>query len=162
MFNLLAKFASKLAPAYLGISLTTGILLTVNSVAAQEIFEDVTLTPSPSPNTVRVRGISGGKISARQVTGKAATDTGPCVGFIDQEPDHTMTLTAFFNFLNVEVQSGKDTTLVIQGPGGSWCNDDATGKNPGIAGQWLEGEYSIWVGSYEQNEYHPYVIFISQ
>lgn len=60
------------------------------------------------------------------------------------------------------MQSPKDTTIIVRGPGGIWCNDDFKGKNPGIAGQWLPGTYSIWVGSYDQTKYHPYVLRITE
>lgn len=73
-----------------------------------------------------------------------------------------MELTQFFNYLSLQVQSTEDTTLIIRGPGGTWCNDDSAGKNPGIAGQWLSGSYEVWVGSYQRNTYHPYVIRISE
>jgi hypothetical protein len=59
------------------------------------------------------------------------------------------------------VESPQDTTILISGPGGTWCNDDFEGKNPGIAGQWLAGTYKVWVGSYDKNNYHPYIIRIS-
>ncbi|NJK28104.1 MAG: hypothetical protein HC925_05815, partial [Coleofasciculaceae cyanobacterium SM2_3_26] len=64
----------------------------------------------------------------------------------------------FFTYLSLEVESSEDTTLVIQGPGGTWCNDDYRNMNPGIAGQWLAGEYRVWVGSYKRGEYYPYAI----
>jgi hypothetical protein len=51
---------------------------------------------------------------------------------------------------------------VVRGPGGTWCNDDYTNMNPGIAGQWLSGTYQIWVGSYQEDQYYPYVIRISE
>lgn len=122
------------------------------------IFENVTLSPAFAPDPASVRGISGGPQSANEVAGRSDTITGPCNGFIDQQPDHRMVLTQFFNYLKLQIQSTDDTTLVIRGPGGIWCNDDYSGKNPGIAGQWLSGTYDIWVGSYNQEGYYPYVM----
>lgn len=125
------------------------------------IFENVTLSPSfAAPATVR--GISGGAIPASELLGRSETETGACTGFIDQQPDHRMTLTQFFNFLSLEIQSTDDTSLVIRGPGGTWCNDDFSGKNPGMAGQWLSGTYEIWIGSPRQDAYFPYVIRFSE
>ncbi|XPM55682.2 MAG: hypothetical protein EDM05_049945 [Leptolyngbya sp. IPPAS B-1204] len=122
------------------------------------IFENVTLAPGFSPDPTTVRGISGGPQAASEIAGRAETVTGPCNGFVDTQPDHTLTLTQFFNYLRLQVQSSEDTTLVIRGPGGTWCNDDYSGKNPGLAGQWLSGTYEIWVGSYDETGFHPYVI----
>jgi hypothetical protein len=84
------------------------------------------------------------------------------VGYVDQQPDHTIVLTEFFDYLRLEVQSPENTTLVVRGPGGVWCNDTYNGQNPGIAGQWFSGTYQVWVGSGTPDTYHPYVIRISQ
>ncbi|MCU0569410.1 MAG: hypothetical protein MUF49_22890 [Oculatellaceae cyanobacterium Prado106] len=126
------------------------------------IFENVTLQPNFSPDPTTLRGISGGTSTASAIADRTETATGACTGFVDGEPDHTLVLTEFFSFLSLQVQSSEDTTLVIRGPGGAWCNDDYSGKNPGIAGQWLSGTYQIWVGSYQQNEFSPYVIQVTE
>ena len=125
------------------------------------IFENVTLSPEFLPDPTTVRGISGGPRPAPELTERADTATGPCSGYIDEQPDHTIVLTEFFNYLSLQVESADDTTIVVRGPGGTWCNDDYEGVNPGIAGQWLSGSYQVWVGSYETNQYSPYVIRIS-
>lgn len=126
------------------------------------IFENVTLSPDFTPDPMTVRGISGGPLSASNLAGQTETTTGPCNGFVDEQPDHTMELTEYFSYLSLEVQSPEDTTMVVRGPGGIWCNDDYSGKDPGIAGQWLSGTYEIWIGSYAQDTYHPYVVRISR
>lgn len=129
---------------------------------ATPIFENVTIRPRFSPDPMVIRGISGGSIPADRIAGRVETPTGPCVGFTDREPDHTLELKAFFNYLSLQVQSPEDTTLIIKGPGGTWCNDESAGKNPGIAGQWQRGKYRVWVGSYRANEYHPYLMRITE
>lgn len=129
---------------------------------AQKIFENVTISPKFSPDPMIIRGISGGSVPASQVAERAETPTGPCVGFVDEPPDHTIVLTAFFDYLSLIVESPQDTTIVISGPGGTWCNDDFQGKNPGIAGQWLPGTYRVWVGSYDKNNYNPYIIRMTE
>ncbi|NJR59790.1 MAG: hypothetical protein HC769_13660 [Cyanobacteria bacterium CRU_2_1] len=132
------------------------------SASPLTIFENVTLDPGFTPDPTTVRGISGGSLTAGDIAGRAETATGPCNGFVDEQPDHTIVLNEFFNYLSLQVQSPEDTTLVIRGPGGTWCNDDYADQNPGIAGQWLSGTYQIWIGSYEPETYHPYVIRISE
>jgi hypothetical protein len=135
------------------------------SVASPQIFESTTIRPNFQPDPQRLRGVSGGSVPASDhaVADRSESSTGPCLGYVDTQPDHTLTLTAFFEYLQVAVTSQADTTLIVRGPGGSWCNDDAgEGKNPAIAGQWQSGRYSIWVGSYEKDEYHPYVLQITQ
>ncbi len=126
------------------------------------IFENAVLSLGFVPDPAVLRGISGGEQPAREVADRVETPTGPCTGFVDRQPDHLLTLTEFFDYLDVQVYSPEDTTLVVRGPGGTWCNDDIVERNPGIAGQWLPGRYEIWVGSYEQHAYHPYIIRLSQ
>lgn len=126
------------------------------------IFENVKLGPKFSPDPTRIQGISGGSVAATDIAKRSETITGPCSGYMDSKPDHTLSLTGFFNYLSLEVESPEDTTMVIQGPGGTWCNDDYQGKNPGIAGQWLAGTYRIWIGSYKPGSYHPYRIKLSE
>lgn len=128
----------------------------------QLIFDNVTIGPKFSPNPMKIRGVSGGSVAASQVADLATTPTGRCLGFVDQQPDHTVVLTTFFSHLSIQVESPKDTTIVIRGPGGSWCNDDFEGKNPGITGDWLAGTYQIWVGSYKKNDYQPYILNIKE
>lgn len=126
------------------------------------IFENLTLSPNFTPDPTTIRGISGGDRAASEIAGRSSTATGPCNGSVDTQPDHTIVLTQFFSYLSLQVQSNEDTTLVIRGPGGTWCNDDYDGKNPGIAGQWLSGTYQVWVGSFGQSTFSPYVIRLSE
>lgn len=128
------------------------------------IFENPTISPGFAPDPLKVKGIGGGGIPANEIAGTPGTSNGLCVGFVDEEPDHTLTLNDFFDYLSLRVRSDGDTTLVIKGPGGVWCNDDydASDKNAGIAGQWKKGTYQIWVGSYRKDKYPAYVIELSQ
>jgi hypothetical protein len=141
----------------------SGLISTVaQPVSIQgSIFENVTLSSNFSPDPTTVRGISGGPLLASDISGRQDTATGSCIGYIDEQPDHRMVLTEPFNFLSLQIQSPENTTLVVRGPGGSWCNDDYVDMNPALAGQWLSGTYEIWVGSYNRNAYHPYIIRIS-
>lgn len=127
----------------------------------QQMAQKLTISPKFSPDPIRLQGLSGGSVPMRVIAGRTDTSTGPCVGFADTKPDHTLELSSFFNYLSLQLNSSADTTLVIQGPGGIWCNDDVFGKNPGIAGQWLPGTYKIWVGSYEKTKYLPYTLQIT-
>jgi hypothetical protein len=137
------------------------ILTQAQPAQSQMIFENVTIQPKFQPDPKIIRGISGGLIEANQVADRKETPTGSCVGFVDKLPDHTINLTGFFEYLSLQVESPQDTTLVVRGPGGTWCNDDFKGKNPAIAGQWQPGRYQVWVGSYAKDNYYPYIIKMS-
>lgn len=133
-----------------------------NAQQTPPIFGDVTIGKNFSPDPFTVRGMSGGSIPGNQVSKRPDTPTGPCTGFVDEAPDHKLELTSKFDYLKVQVQSPEDTTIIIKGPGGIWCNDELDGKNPGIAGEWLPGTYQIWVGSYVQGKYLPYTLQITE
>lgn len=133
-----------------------------NQFPGPPIFENAVLSLGFAPDPTVLRGISGGELPAREIAGQAETPTGACAGFVDRQPDHILTLTEFFDYLDLQVYSPEDTTLVVNGPGGTWCNDDIVQRNPGIAGQWLPGRYQVWIGSYRQHAYHPYILRLSQ
>ncbi|PMB39932.1 hypothetical protein CEN41_20585 [Fischerella thermalis CCMEE 5330] len=126
------------------------------------IFGDVSINPKFLPDPFEVRGMSGGSLPGNQVVRKSETSTGACTGFVDQKPDHRLQLGKKFDYLKLQVDSPEDTTLIITGPGGTWCNDDFDGKNPGIVGEWLPGTYQIWVGSYKKEEYFPYTLKVTE
>lgn len=149
----------------LPVAMLASLLGTVPVVAQSQstpIFGSVAINPGFSPDPLAVQGKAGGNTSARLLAGQPETPTGPCAGFADTTPNHTLVLGKNFSYLSLEVDSEEDTALVIQGPGGSWCNDDFRGKNPNIAGQWLAGTYKIWVTSYRRNTSSSYTLKISQ
>ncbi len=133
-----------------------------NAQEVSPIFGDVTINQQFSPDPWVLKGMSGGSESSNQIAGRSETATGPCTGFVDETPDHTLALTSKFDYLKLQVESPQDTTIMIKGPGGTWCNDDFDGKNPGIVGEWLPGNYQIWVGSYEKGKYFPYILKITE
>jgi hypothetical protein len=139
---------------------------TISSVAQAEspppIFGDVTIGRKFTPDPLTVRGMSGGSVPVNNIAGRNETATGPCTGFADEKPDHNLHLTSKFDYLRLQVQSPEDTTLVISGPGGVWCNDDFEGKNAGIVGEWLAGTYKVWIGSYRKDKYLPYTLQITE
>ncbi|MDZ8224744.1 MULTISPECIES: hypothetical protein [unclassified Nostoc] len=142
--------------------ITSTVNAAVDAEETPTIFGDVTISPQFSPDPLTVRGMSGGSISGSQVGARSETATGPCTGFVDETPDHTLVLTSKFDYLKLQVQSPEDTTIIIKGPGGTWCNDDFDGKNAGMIGEWLPGNYEVWVGSYEKDKYLPYTLQITE
>ncbi|MBD2291968.1 hypothetical protein H6G06_00360 [Anabaena sphaerica FACHB-251] len=154
--------AIKLSLMIVTMGITTLIHPIVDAQETPPIFGDITIGRQFSPDPLTVRGMSGGSIPGKQVNGGSETPTGPCNGFVDEAPDHTLKLTSKFDYLKLQVESPADTTIMIKGPGGTWCNDDFDGKNPGIVGEWLQGIYQIWVGSYEKGKYLPYTLKITE
>lgn len=141
--------------------ISTIVSLSVTSTAlAQEIGKNITLDGQINPNPMLIGGMSGGTIQASEVVNTKETSTGLCEGLVNQQPNHLLVLKTFFEFLKIEVASSTDTTILVQGPGGVWCNDDYNNENPALEGQWQAGQYKIWVGSYEETP-HSYNIKIT-
>jgi hypothetical protein len=152
----------------LTIALATFALGTSGAVAAQDIFGDpnsgsITLEAGfpNDPRTIEV--IAGGTINADEAIGN-------CAGYISDDPDVRLTFTADDDAnalpLFISARADGDTTLVINAPDGSWyCNDDgqSDGFNPSVVfGPAQTGDYEIWVGSFDQGEFHEAQLDISE
>lgn len=98
---------------------------------------------SGDPRTVRIT--SGGSVQASQVASG-------CAGYVAYAPDYQVTYNAGSLPLIFSVDSGSDTTLMINGPDGQWYCDDDGGNgalNPQIRfNNPRTGVYDVWVGSY--------------
>jgi hypothetical protein len=136
--------------------------LSLPAQAQNSAFTSATIKPKFAPDPMVLEGVSGGGKPAKDVAGTAETPTGACLGFVDSQPSHTLELKAFFNYLSIVADSSVDTTIVVAGPGGTWCNDDYQNKNAGVSGQWLPGSYNVWVGDYSKDRAAPYKLKISE
>ena len=125
------------------------VTATATPTLAQELVRNITLNDQINPNPMMIDGISSGRIDAIEVVKTKETSTGPCNGLVERQPNHILVLNSFFEFLKIEVESATDTTILVQGPGGVWCNDDYNNANPALEGEWQQGKYKLWVGSYE-------------
>jgi hypothetical protein len=91
----------------------------------------------PDPHTVQMT--AGGTINASTISSE-------CRGMIADAPDVRLNFTG--GRISIGARSGEDTTIVVNGPDGSWyCNDDFDGFDPRvtISGS---GQYDVWVGTY--------------
>lgn len=97
----------------------------------------------PDPRVISLQ--SGGSIPASNVSSS-------CSGFIAGAPDVRLNYRAGEYPLILSVASSSDTTLVVNGPDGSWyCDDDGgvNGLNPSLRfNSPRSGQYDIWVGTY--------------
>jgi len=102
---------------------------------------------SPRFHGNTISGQSGGKINSRGC------------GFISNKPTQVIEVTERINYLRIAVtaRSGQPT-LLIKGPNGNLC---AINSNPEIAGVWVPGKYSIYVGD-RSNSRHNFTLSISQ
>ena len=98
-------------------------------------------TPDPAVTALQ----SGGNINAERLGGG-------CRGYISASPDKRLVYTSGNYPLIISVDSGADTTLVVNAPDGRWyCDDDGgvNGLNPALRfDRPQSGRYEIWVGTY--------------
>ena len=97
-------------------------------------------------------GTSGGIISAR--------DRWPgCTGHVPELPSLTLDVRVAGSYA-MAVRSEGDTTLVVVGPGGPFCNDDFHGSNPLLTETLSVGQYQVYVGSYSRMLSHPFEFLV--
>ncbi|MEM1279606.1 MAG: hypothetical protein AAGG53_06160 [Cyanobacteria bacterium P01_H01_bin.152] len=122
----------------------------------------VTLAAGFAPNPTELVGTGGGDRPAAEVVNTANSPTGQCLGYISTAPHEEVVLETHFSNLEMRVESALDTTLVISGPGGVWCNDDNGSQNPAIVGAWLPGKYRVWVGAYRAEQIPDYILYVQE
>ena len=141
----------------LGITIIFNSFVSSTEAQTNNIFVNSSLANEP----LVIKGNSGGSIIAKEISQTENTATGYCDGYVRYQPNHVIKLESFFNSLRLEVESSADTTILVKGPGGVWCNDDAGSANPIIEGQWQPGIYQVWIGSYQANSNDKYQIKIT-
>ena len=111
----------------------------------------------PDPQVVNLQ--SGGSRNAQGLSSS-------CRGFIADAPDVRVNYQAGGYQLMISADSSADTTLVVNGPDGSWyCDDDGgnNGLNPLIRfNSPQSGQYDIWVGTYGNASLQPAQLYISE
>jgi len=128
-------------------ALATAGIAAAQNYGLQPAYGTVNLTAGFTPDPYVVNVASGGRNDASQ------TVSSSCRGFIAEAPDVRLNYRAGSSLpLIISVNSSADTTLVVNGPDGSWyCDDDGgvNGLNPAL--RWnspASGQYDIWVGTY--------------
>ena len=112
---------------------------------------------TPDPQVIALQ--SGGRIPASNLSSS-------CSGYIAGAPDVRLHYQAGGYPLILSVASSSDTTLVVNGPDGSWyCDDDGgvNGLNPSLRfGAPRSGQYDIWVGTYGGDDLRAARLHISE
>lgn len=130
------------------VSFTPGGGTTGPDISADPIFETVRLSAGFAEDPYIVSLTSGGSNDASAVGSE-------CRGYISSRPDVRLHYESGDTLpLILSVNSGSDTTLVVNAPDGNWyCDDDGgDGLNPSLQFDTpLAGRYEIWVGSYGDN-----------
>ena len=144
------------------------VAVTVAATALPALGQNYSLNPTygtltlaagfqPDPQVVNLQ--AGGNIDASRISSS-------CRGFITDAPDVRVNYTAGEYQLMISADSTADTTLVVNGPDGSWyCDDDSgnEGLNPLVRfNNPASGQYDIWVGTYSSGSLPPAQLYISE
>ena len=113
---------------------------------------------TPDPQVVSLR--AGGDIDSQTLSSS-------CRGYITRQPDVRLHYSAGSMLpLIISVAASSDTTLVVNGPDGSWyCDDDGgvNGLNPAVSfNSPQSGRYEIWVGTYQAGYSQPAQLHVSE
>jgi len=132
------------ATAFIGVAILASAAL-AQDYRLNPIYQNISLSGGFTPDPYVINLQSGGVNNTAQTLG------GSCRGYVATAPDVRLNFRAGSLPLIISVNSGSDTTLVINGPDGRWyCNDDGgNGLNPSV--RWnspMSGQYDIWVGTY--------------
>jgi len=111
---------------------------------------------TPDPYIINLQ--AGGNISARNISSS-------CAGFIADAPDVRLQFSAGGLPLILSTNASADTTLVVNGPDGSWYCDDDGGQGFNASLRFTNpqsGQYYIWVGTYSSGSLQPASLHISE
>ena len=142
-------------------AIATAGIATAQDFNAQPNYGTINLNTGFTPDPQVINLQSGGNIDASQAVSSS------CRGYITNAPDVRLNFQGGSNLpLILSVNSGADTTLVVNAPDGTWyCSDDegVNGMNPMVRfNRPLSGRYEIWVGTYGSASLAPAQLHISE
>lgn len=140
-------------------------ILTVPALAKPSNFGSVSVAPGFKPAAKNMTGYAKGAVALHKVVGDRDRNNNRCMGYGSPEPDHILVLNGNFSRLKLQVKSGKDTTLLLKGPGNQlFCADDtAKGQDAGLTAQKLKaGKYRVWVGTSEPGQRYRYTLSVAE
>ncbi len=140
---------------------TLATLVALPVLATGGNFPGLTLSGSV-PSGTSVAGRTAGSFALGNI---ARSDRAglPCVGFADADPDHIIVLETAMPSLTLRVDSGRDTTLLVQGPDTATvrCGQDISRSNLDAEvsdRNWPAGTYRVWVGAHGQGQRFSYTL----
>ncbi|MFC4728407.1 hypothetical protein [Coralloluteibacterium thermophilus] len=109
------------------------------STPALADYENFTIGAGFTPDPMTGSGQTGGNSDAARFGSR-------CTGRIDTSPDHTIRVTSTVD-VRIRTESTTDSTLVVVGPAGVFCDDDGAGAlDAQVDARLTPGDYQVYVG----------------
>ncbi len=146
-----------LVTAALAATALTG-LASAQNFSLNPAYGTVNLSAGFTPDPYIVNLQAGGSNPAGNISSQ-------CAGFIADAPDVRLNYTAGSWPLIISTNSQADTTLVINGPDGSWYCDDDGGQGFNASLRFSNprsGQYDIWVGTFSPGSLPSAQLHISE
>ncbi len=123
-----------------------------------------TLSLAPGKAAKNVKGYAKGAVALHKIVGDRDRNNNRCMGYGSPSPDHLLVLQKNFSRLQFQVNSGKDTTLLLKGPDNKlYCVDDSSkGKDAGFVAKNLKaGSYKVWIGTFDLGDNYRYTLSVT-
>ncbi|MGD1906294.1 MAG: hypothetical protein ACFB0C_09910 [Leptolyngbyaceae cyanobacterium] len=121
------------------------------------------IAPALAAQIASFSGTTVGTYALSNIAGSGQNGT-PCVGYGDQDPDHSFNLSEGTN-ATITVDSDGDTTLLVRNrsTGTVYCGQDISRGNldDSITANLESGNYDVWVGSHSQGQRIGYGLSVS-
>ena len=150
----------------LGIAFSSALLTQPfsQSVVAQVLVPAGSAAATLTERGIRFEGTTGGEFNLTRLARRDRRRR-LCLGYGNAEPSHVLILAEDVARLSLSVESeGDDTTLLVEGPRGIDCDDNAgrNNRDAAVRGRdWPAGTYRIWVGSFDQGDRIDYKLLVS-
>ncbi len=143
-----------------GLAIASLALGAIASAAIAQTATYGTLALETGFGKVQASGSTGGTMDLPRIVNRDR-DGQRCLGYSRdyQVPDHLITIAPGTGPITLQVESGKDSTLLVRGPNQSTvrCGDDTeTSKDASISGSFEAGTYEVWVGSLQPGDRFRY------
>lgn len=135
---------------------TTGL-----SYSMSPNFGEISLSGGAFSDPYSTAAVSGGSVDAGAFQDIVLPEG--CYGFVTRAPDYRLVWSGNGPFY-IRFQGDGDTTLMVNDPGNRWyCNDDAFELQPMVHfSNPSNGQYDIWIGSYNAEDRVSGRLYISQ
>ncbi len=121
-------------------------------------YGELHLAPGFTPDPALISMRAGGDIDS-------SSHFKGCNGFVTNAPDIRLYWDGTGSLqLKISAVSNADTTLIVNGPNGTFFCDDDSGDdlNPSLTLGSAAGRYEIWVGTVSRGDSKPAVVSISE